>query len=285
MEPEVVVDLPLVIGENPLWHSDEKKLYWVDIHSGALYSYDPDTGKSQQVYRGTVVGGFTIQEDGGFLLFMENGTIKALKDGKIIPLIGEIPEERGARFNDVIADPEGRVFCGTMPGEDHPAHLYRLEKDGSILKIVDGIGLSNGMGFTLDRKKMYHTDSPNRTIYIYDYDMESGEIENRRVYVSIPENQGSPDGLTVDAEGFVWSARWDGWCLVRYTPDGEEDLRITFPAKKVSSVTFGGEDYTDIYVTTAGGDKRAEEGFAAGALFRLKPGVQGVPEFRSRISL
>jgi D-xylonolactonase len=91
--------------------------------------------------------------------------------------------------------------------------------------------------------------------------------------------------MTVDAEGYVWSARWDGGCLVRYAPDGSEERRITFPAKKVSSVTFGGPDYTDMYVTTAGGDKKAEEGPGAGALFRLRLGIQGVPEFRSRLGL
>jgi D-xylono/L-arabinono-1,4-lactonase len=91
--------------------------------------------------------------------------------------------------------------------------------------------------------------------------------------------------MTVDAEGYIWSARWDGGCLVRYAPDGTEDLRITFPAKKVSCVIFGGDDYTDMYVTTAGGQNKAEEGSGAGALFRLNLGIKGVPEFRSRIGL
>jgi len=285
MEPEIVVDYPLVIGENPLWHLDEKKVYWIDIHTGRIFRYDPKSGEHEQFYEGGIVGGFTTQEDGSLLLFMENGSIKILKNGKPSTVIEEIPEERESRFNDVIADPEGRVFCGTMPGKDHQASLYRLDRDGSITKILSGIGLSNGMGFTPDRKHMYHTDSPNRKIYLFDYDSKSGTLKNRRVFVSVPENEGVPDGMTVDKQGFVWSARWDGGCLVRYTPDGKEDLRINFPAKKVSSVTFGGEDYMDIYVTTAGGDKRSIEGHGAGALFRIRPEIQGIQEFRSKITL
>jgi len=141
------------------------------------------------------------------------------------------------------------------------------------------------MGFTPDRKHMYYTDSSKREIYLFDYDQSNGNIENKRVFVTIQENEGVPDGMTVDRDGYVWSARWDGGCIVRYAPDGKENLRIEFPAKKVSSVTFGGDDYMDIYVTTAGGDKRDKEGYGAGALFRLNLDIQGVPEFMSKICL
>ena len=146
----------------------------------------------------------------------------------------------------------------------------------------------NGMGFTLDRRRMYYTDSRERTIYVYDYDRSSGAISNRRDFVRVPqvEGEGHPDGMTVDAEGYVWGARWDGNCLVRYTPDGIEVQRVFFPAKKVSCVIFGGEDDGDMYVTTANQQGKEVEGPGAGALFRLRlPGIKGVPEFRSRIGL
>ena len=141
------------------------------------------------------------------------------------------------------------------------------------------------MGFTPDRKGMYYTDSTARKIYLFDYDSDSGAMANQRVFVETPEGEGIPDGMTVDSEGFVWSARWDASCVVRYTPDGEEEQRIIFPARKVSSVTFGGADLQDMYVTTAGGDKRPYEGPGAGALFRVRPGVRGVPEFLSAVRL
>ena len=122
-------------------------------------------------------------------------------------------------------------------------------------------------------------------IYLFDYNQGTGSISNQRVFVTIPEKNGLPDGMTVDSEGYVWSAHWDGNCLVRFDPFGNEERRIEFPAKKVSSLCFGGEDLTDIYVTTAGGDNKLEEGTGAGALFRLKLGIQGTPEFLSQINV
>ena len=285
MEPELIADYHCVTGEGPLWHPQEKRLYWLDIPQGKMFRYDPATGEHEQCYDGEVVGGFTIQADGALLLFMARGAIKTWREGEMRTIIDAIPEEEDSRFNDVIADPEGRVFCGTMSTKDRLGRLYRLDTDGTLTRILDGVGTSNGMGFTPDCKQMYHTDSRKREIYLYDYDRSTGEITNRRVFIRVPEGEGGPDGMTVDAEGYVWSARWGGGCIVRYTPDGAEVRRIEFPARKVSSVTFGGEDYADMYVTTAGGDNKAEEGPGAGALFRLAVGVKGVPEFPSRVCL
>jgi D-xylonolactonase len=285
MTHQIAVDHKSVVGECPLWHPFDKKLYWIDIPKGEILRYDPATENHEKFYSGEVIGGFTIQEDGALLLFLEKCAVKILKEGETSTVIDEIHEELDTRFNDVIADPEGRVFCGTMPAKDHRARLYRLDRDGSITKILAGIGISNGMGFTPDRKQMYFTDSTEGKIYLFDYDLKTGKIKNRRVFVTVPKSEGVPDGMTVDKEGCIWSARWGGGCIIRYKPDGGEELRIQFPAKKISSVTFGGKDYKDIYVTTAGGDKREEDGPGAGALFHLNPGVQGVPEFLSKIVL
>jgi D-xylonolactonase len=208
------------------------------------------------------------------------------KNGKTTTVIKEIPEERELRFNDVMADTEGRVFCGTYSGRGIPGRLYRLDTDGSITKILDNIGCSNGMGFTLDHKQMYYTDSVARKIYIFDYDRKTGVISNQRVFVDVPAAEpGVPDGMTVDAEGYIWSARWDGWSLVRYNQQGVEDRRIRFPAGQVSSVIFGGNDYSDIYVTTAGASNKAKNGPGAGALYRLRLGIKGLPEFFSNIKI
>ena len=281
-EPELIADYACHTGENPLWHPYEKRLYWLDIPAGRMFRYDPASGQHEQFYNGDVVGGFTIQEDGALLLFMAKGAVKIWRDGELTTIIDEIPDERTTRFNDVIADPEGRVFCGTMPTKDRLGHLYRLDTDGTLTRLLEGIGCSNGMGFTLDGKQMYYTDSPKREIYLFDYNQETGAISNQRVFVRVTGEGGDPDGMTVDSEGYIWSAHWDGNCLVRYAPDGSEERRLTFPAKKVSSVTFGGDDYTDIYVTTAGGYNKAEEGAGAGALFRLNLGIKGRPEFFSK---
>ena len=283
MTPELIADYECVIGEGPLWHPGEKCVYWTDIPMGRMFRYNPATGAHEQFYDGEVVGGFTIQEDGSLLLFMAKGAIAIWRDGRLEYVYEEIPSERETRFNDVIADPAGRVFCGTMSTAARPARLFRLDVDPQLTELLDDVDISNGMGFTPDRKQMYYTDSPTREIYLFDYNQDTGGITNKRVFVRTPEGEGVPDGMTVDAEGYVWSARWDGSCLVRYSPDGREDRRIEFPAKKVSSVIFGGEDYTDMYVTTAGGDNKVDEGYGAGALFRINLGIRGVPEFLSRI--
>jgi sugar lactone lactonase YvrE len=286
VKPEIIADYGCDTGENPLWHPDEQRLYWVDIPRGRLFRYDPSTGRHEMCFEGEALGGFTVQADGSLLLFMARGTVKKWRGGKFKTVIEDIPEERDSRFNDVIADPEGRVFCGTMSSPSHKGRLYRLDTDGSLRVVVHDVGCSNGMGFTLDRKQMYYTDSRERTIYLFDYDRASGAISNRRVFMRVTEGEGGPDGMTVDSQGFIWSAFWGGSCLVRFDPNGREVQRIMFPARKVSSVTFGGSNYEDIYVTTAlAGGTKESEGAGAGALFRLRAGVRGLPEFRSRIGL
>ena len=286
IQPELIADYRCQIGENPLWHPLERQLYWTDITGGRLFHYDPATGRHEQCYSGLPVGGFTVQADGALLLFMAGGAIAQWRDGQLNYLVEEIADERESRFNDVIADPVGRVFCGTMPTPTRPGRLYRLDPDGGLHLILEGIGTSNGMGFTLDRRHMYYTDSVACSIYLFDYDEKTGALTNQRVWLRTPEDAGTPDGMTVDSQGYVWSARWGDSALYRYTPDGVEEQRIEFPARKVSSVTFGGDDLSELYVTTAlmGGTK-AEEGAGAGALFRIRLGIDGVPEFLSRVRI
>ncbi len=287
MQPELIADYQCHTGENPLWHPLEHRIYWTDIPRGKLFRYDPATGNHEQCYSGIPVGGFTVQADGALLLFMAHGAIAKWHNGKLDYIVKEIPTERNSRFNDVIADPEGRVFCGTIGTLEHRGRLYRLDTDGSLRSILEGIGISNGMAFTPDHRQMYYTDSLLRTIYIFDYNKKTGTLTNQRLWLQTPENAGTPDGMTVDSQGYIWSARWDGGALYRYTHDGKEKRRIEFPAKKVSSVTFGGDNLGDIYVTTALTEStKAKEGTGAGALFRLRiDGIYGLPEFFSRVRI
>jgi len=286
MTPELIADYGCICGEGPVWHPTEQRLYWVDIVPGRIYRYDPASGVHEMCLDdGRAIGGLTIQADGGLALFMADGAVGTWCDGKLTTLIEDIPAERGGRFNDVIADPRGRVFCGTMPVDDRPGRLYRLDTDGTLTQLLDGVTCSNGMGFTPDGAAMYYTDSFKHEIYLFDYDVETGGISNRRIFASPAKDDGIPDGLTVDAEGGIWSARWDGSCAVRYNPDGSEDQQIALPVPKVSSVTFGGRDYREMYITTAGGDQKDTDGQAAGGLFRARPDIGGVPEFLSRIGL
>ena len=287
MEPDLVADCACHTGENPLWHPDHRRLYWIDIPPGKLYRYDPATASHELCLQADcAIGGFTLQADGALLLFMARGAVKSWSDGILETLIEALPDEEDNRFNDVIADPEGRVFAGTMSPPHRPGRLYRLDRDLSLTTVFEGVGTSNGMGFTPDRRHLYYTDTNTCRIDICDYDQASGAVTHRRPFAEVadPDAEGKPDGMTVDADGFVWGARWDGSRLVRYTSDGELERDFAFPCRKVSSLVFGGPDYTDIYVTTAGGGG-PDEGPGAGALFHLNLGIQGVPEFRSRIGL
>jgi D-xylonolactonase len=287
MEIELIADYACVVGEGVIWHPTERRVYWVDIPAGRLFRYDPATGRHEQMIEGEPIGGVTVQADGALLLFRARGAVQLWRDGALTTVVDEIPADRDSRFNDVIADPAGRVFCGTMASESHAGRLYRLDPDGRLTVVLEDIQVPNGLGFTPDRRGLYFTDTMRRVINLFDYDEATGELTNQRVFARAPEEagEGLPDGMTVDREGDVWSARWDGGCLVRYAPDGREIGRIAFPARKVASAAFGGDDYGDLYVITAGGDQKATDGAGAGALFRLRPGATGVPEFASRVGL
>lgn len=236
------------------------------------------------------VHGLTIQEDGSLLLFLQRGAIANWKAGKIKFIIDEIPDLRGIGLNDMIADPVGRVFWGSIPSNlisgELLCALYRIDTDGSTEIVADDIGVSNGLGFSPDGRLLYYTDTFMHRIYMFDYDQKSGTLKNRRVFVEIDEKDGDPDGMTVDREGYVWTAQWGSNAVVRYTPQGIEERRISFPAKKVSSVCFGGKEYRDMYVTSAiAGPRGEDDNEAAGALFRIETSIRGVPEFYSRIGL
>jgi D-xylonolactonase len=301
VQVECIADYACRNAESPMWHPLEKRLYWFDIPNGRMYSYDPATETHGLCYQGEIVGGFTVQADGALLFLMGQGAARTwragARDGDAAPasstagletVIEHVPAERHTRFKDCVADPLGRVYVGTVSTRDVPGRLYRIDPDTSVCRLYEDVLGSNGMGFTPDCTRMYHTDSGRGVIYVLDYDNESGMLGNRTEWVKIPSEEGVPDGMTVDAEGYVWSARWGGGCVVRYTPDGREERRIEFPARKVSSCIFGGEDYTDLYVTTAGGPNKAEEGPGAGAVFRVRlhdESIRGVPEYLSRIGL
>lgn len=286
---ERIADTRAGTGEGPLWHPEEAALFWVDIPAGVLYRYDPETGENSVAYEtdDSPLGGFTIEDDGCLLLF-EHGVVRRLRPGSTdADPVARV--DSSTRFNDVIAGPEGRVFCGTMPGENALGDLYRIDPDGTVQVVIEGVDIPNGMGFTADEETFYFTESEANRIYAFDYDRASGDISAQRTFVETPADDGVPDGMTVDENGHIWSARWNGGRILRYDSTGTVRAEYELPARKVSSVTFGGPEYADLYVTTAlDGGTRDAEGDGAGALFRV-PGSEidaaGVPEFRSKIGL
>lgn len=289
---ERIADERTVTGENPLWHPDERKLYWLDIPPGRLYHYDPETNSNDIAYETpdeSAIGGFTIEADGALLLFGTGGRVVRWESdsAETSVVVDGINSEIDSRFNDVIATPNGCVFCGTMPTENRLGSLYRLDTDGSITRILSDVDIANGMGFSPEKSIFYFTESEARRIYSFNYSPETGTLSTRQTFVHTPADDGIPDGMTVDADGYLWSARWNGGIAARYDPQGKLVNKLEFPARKVSCVTFGGPEHADLYVTTALGDSgsRSREGDGAGALFRVTGlPTDGVPEYRSKVT-
>lgn len=288
-EFEALVNEHCVCGENPLWDEQKNLLFWEDIPNGFVFEWNPQTHTHRKIYDDELVGGFTFQSDGKLLLFRDHNIALLEEDGSVRVLTREIPAETG-RFNDVMADPEGRVFAGT--GGDATCTmccgLLRLGLDGSLTRLFEGTTCSNGMGFTPDLKQMYWTDSTARKIFVFDYDRATGQLANRREFYSAPDNAGTPDGMAIDVEGCIWSAHWGGFGVFRFDPAGKLMDKVELPVEKVTSVAFGGQNLDELYITTAGGTARKNrtvvEDTPDGTLYRVHVGVKGQPEFRSRIA-
>ena len=290
--PEILIDCQDSNAENPLWHPHHQYLYWTDIPCGEMFRYFPHTDTYERIYQGEPVGGFTIQSDGSLLLFKTKGTVEIWNEGETTTIIDSIPEAINTRFNDAIADPEGRVYSGIIATENTQGKLYRINLDGSYDVVAEGFLLPNGMGFDRDYTHLYFTDSERGTIYRFDYDRATGDLSNQQTLIEIPKSEGVPDGLTVDNEDYIWSARWDGGHLYRYSRDGEEVMRIELPTAKVSCVTFGGENYDRMFISTAkDGNKcvslkeKWSSDNPAGDIFHLQTGIKGRSELLSRICL
>ncbi|MBI2505327.1 MAG: SMP-30/gluconolactonase/LRE family protein [Candidatus Latescibacteria bacterium] len=295
MQIEKLAEENAVVGEGPMWDPQAQRLLWTDIAQGRLFSFDPATGANTRIHQGFNVGGFVLNQGGGLLLAIHDGVVLWRSDEDWVRVQPEAHQGETLRFNDVIADPEGRLFAGTYL-EDRPGKLYRFDPDGKVSIVAEGIGCSNGMGFSPDLKTMYYTDAAARIIYAYDYNRQTGEVSNRRTFVKVSDRDGVPDGMTVDAQGFVWSANWFGSCIIRFDPEGVEERRIQTPAKQTSSVMFGGRDLDELYFTSA--DYKCEPGspldpvgydwddynraYRGGGLFRIRGlGIQGREEFKA----
>ena len=293
----VVADYGDLCGEGPVWDADSGCLYWTDIEGQRLYRYERASDRHEIVRQGLEISGYAMNRAGGFVIANSRGIW--LWDGADgLGLIAGQVENSKCQMNDAVADPEGRFFAGSNfydPEREYElGKLIRVDTDGSTCVVDEGFHLPNGLAFSPDESILYFTDSAARRIYAYDYDRRTGGLRNRRVAVQTPDDEGLPDGLTVDAEGFLWSAQWYGSCVVRYDPEGKMERRINFPAKQISSVAFGGNDLTDVFVTSAGKTwpsplmpkwYDAASGNFGGQLFLVNPGIQGKLDYKADVRL
>ena len=281
VEVEHVLAIGNELGEGPLWHPDEQKLYWVDINVGHVHRMTPGKDDLETFELGQPVGVLGMRERGGFIVGLKNGFhFWDPATGKIEFLADPEAHKPQARFNDGAVDPKGRFWAGTLGDEDRSA-LYRYDPDGSLHTMQTGVTCSNGIGWSLDYETMYYSDTMIYTVFTYDFDLDSGAISNRRVFHRF--EKGMPDGLTMDSEGFMWVALWGGWGIERYDPAGKLALRVDLPVQFPTCPMFGGANLDELYITSAWtelGQERRHEQPQAGDLFRIRPGVRGLPEFK-----
>lgn len=276
---ELLADFKSVLGEGPVWDARIDRVAWVDIMAGRLHLTARD-GTTRSIELPSPVGCVVPRAGGGWVAALSDGFWAVANDGSTERLVDVQSDRPELRFNDGKCDPQGRFWAGTMALDQRAGAgaLYRLDVDLSVTRMVDGVGISNGLDWSPDGRTMYYVDTPTQRIDTFDFDPASGAIAGRRPFSTIDPADGSPDGLTVDAEGGIWLALWDGWLVRRYLPDGSIEREIRLPVSEVTCPVFGGPDLDELYITTAWEDLSEEQHAAeplAGGLFRTRPGVRG----------
>ena len=292
---EIVARDNNLCGEAPVWDAAAKRLLWVDLGASLVYECVPAAGTHRILHRGLMVSGMARNAGGSLVFAGATGLHLRHDSGDIRTLLTEHDGET-LLFNDILPDAQGRLYAGTIywgaGGLEKPGKLYLIEGAGRARVVDEGIEIANGLGLSPDQRTLYFADSARRIIFAYDVDPKSGDLARRRIFVQIPGDEGLPDGLTVDREGFLWCAQWYGAQVVRYDPDGRVERRVAMPVRQVSSVIFGGEDLTDLYITTAADpwpSSLAPPGYdfsaanLGGSLYRIRLDVQGVPDFRAAL--
>lgn len=246
---EVAVRAEAELGEGPTWDPESGRLIWIDILGARIHTYDPVSGRRSVRTTPQHVGAVKPRVGGGLVLNLRDGVGLLDADDSFRWLRREAVA--GRRANDAAVAPDGSLWAGTMRYDEAPGGgtLSRLTGDGSAEVILDDVAVSNGTGWSPDGRLMYYIDSPTRRVDVFDH--EGGRAVNRRPFVTIEDGAGFPDGLTVDAEGCVWVALWEGAAVRRYTPAGELDRIVRLPVPRVTACAFAGPDLTDLYITTA----------------------------------
>ncbi len=272
------------LGEGPLWDEGRQMLFWTDIDAGELHSWTHATGEVRRVRLGDPIGGFTLEADGALALFRVSDLARLDPESGRVTTTRPFADPGMKRFNDVTADFRGRVFAGTIGMDDQSGGLHRIDPDGRSRLLFRGTGVANGMGFSPDRGTFYWTCSTTAKIFAFAYDEATGELSGRRVLHAAAAVPGvAPDGLAVDREGCLWSARWGASCVVRLAPDGNTVIEtVPVPAPFATSCTFGGPGLDTLFITTARqGETSAAS--AAGGVFAVQTATSGGPTRRSRI--
>lgn len=264
-------------GEGPVWHDGWPGVRWVDMLAGDVLEL-PASGEVVRHHVGTVAAALRPTVEGGAVLALERGF--ALADAALenVRPLGELWTDPAIRMNDGGCDPDGRFYCGTMAYAETPGagSLYRLDPSGEVSTVLSGVTISNGLAWSPGGESAYYIDTPTHRVDVFDYSAEAG-LTGRRPLFTIPGQAGSPDGMTVDAEGQLWVALWGGSAVRCYSAKGELLDHVTLPVSQVTACTFGGPALDELFITTSRQGVPEGEQPEAGALFRYRPGVRGLP--------
>jgi sugar lactone lactonase YvrE len=276
--PEVLVEEAGKAAQNLWWDDRDESLWWTDAEGGVLYRLNWKTRIQSAIYEGPSVSAFIPQEDHSWLLFREKDIVffdfESLT--QVVPLI-ECVRVDGDRFNEAIADADGCVLVGTVRnGRPNGAGVYRLENSGTLSKVLGGTGQSNGMGWNAKGDALYWSCGTTKTICRCKYDVKRGALTNRQVFHECMPEEGIPAGLAVDVEGTLWSARRDAGVILKIGENRRLMGQVTFPAKHVTSLAFGGADHRTVFVAAI-----VEEGKSK--IFMLQSPVPGATLRRSKI--
>jgi sugar lactone lactonase YvrE len=284
---ELVLAHRCILGEGPVWDEKQQTICWVDILRGEIHEYNPAEDLHKTLFVDQMIGAVTVCKNGNFLAALRNGFGFIDRISGSVTMMSD-PELHlpGNRFNDGKSDPGGRFWAGTMSHNDEPemGNLYMFDTDLSVVKKIEKISISNGLAWSADHHTFYYIDTPTYEVVAYDFDITNGSITNKRKIISIDRSDGSPDGMTIDSEGMLWIAHWDGWQVTRWNPGtGKKLMSYSLPVSRVTSCCFGGKKYQDLYITSARiglSDDQLKEQPLAGSLFVIKNiGVTGLPLF------
>jgi sugar lactone lactonase YvrE len=281
--PVPATDETFQLGEGPVWDAARRRLLWVDILAGEVLEGALD-GDGVEVTRrhgfdGTV-GAVAVADDGTFLVAAREHLVVLRPDGSRVDGPRVVPPGEGRRFNDGGTDPAGRFVVGTMrmDGPSEREVLVRLEPDGGVTQLDDDLMLSNGLAWSADGRRMYSVDTLRRTVFVRDYEPDTGAAGERRVHLRL--DGGSPDGIALDAEEHLWVAVWGGGEVRRFAPDGSLVGRLALPAPHTTSVAFAGDDLRTLVITTATAelpDDQLRASPDSGRLFTVRVDVPGLP--------
>jgi sugar lactone lactonase YvrE len=270
------------LGEGPSWDRAEQRLTWIDITAGRVHRWWYGTGRTEAVEIGELVAAAVPRASGGLVLALTHDLAAGDYDGTLgrrVPIEVGVP---GNRLNDAKCDPAGLLYVGSMSTTDRTgaAALYRVDQDWQVSTVLTGTTLSNGLGWSPDGSRMYFNDTGADCVYAFDYNPDAGQASGQRVLYRFGPDDGDPDGLTVDADGYLWVAGYGSGRVRRVSPNGELDGIVELPVSNVTSCTFGGPGLDELFITTAAdglSDSERAEQPLAGRVFRYRPGVTGQP--------